>query len=134
MHSPETRTPGRWPKRCARGAGITAMAAMLGACAALSPSVNDEQKQALKNELQGRFGTYQNCMVAAADPYVHIESAPPSDIAEAAQQAVTVHSRRIRGQWLITLRVWCRGLPATKLEVVACSTLRMRASKHGDRS
>lgn len=68
--------------------GVCILAALtLSGCAAMQPDLNDKDRQKLQGNLQARFGAYQDCMVSEADPYVQVQSAPPSDIAEAAQAA-----------------------------------------------
>ncbi|WP_165855592.1 hypothetical protein [Marinobacter sp. JSM 1782161] len=67
--------------------GLAAVGLAMSGCAMMQPDLTDKQRQTLQGELQNRFGAYQDCMVASADPYVGVESAPPSDIADAAQAA-----------------------------------------------
>lgn len=59
----------------------------LAGCAAMQPDLSQQQRDDLQGNLQGAFGAYQDCMVAESDPYVQVLSAPPADIAEAAQGA-----------------------------------------------
>lgn len=68
--------------------GVCLLAALtLGGCAAMQPDLTDQDRKKLQGNLQAQFGAYQDCMVAESDPYVQVASAPPSDIAEAAQAA-----------------------------------------------
>ncbi|ROU02167.1 hypothetical protein EB809_01300 [Marinobacter sp. R17] len=70
-----------------RTAALISSVLLLGGCAAMQPDLTDKQRAKLQGSLQSQFGAYQDCMVAQADPYVTVTSAPPSDIAEAAQGA-----------------------------------------------
>ncbi|BES70480.1 hypothetical protein RE428_14980 [Marinobacter nanhaiticus D15-8W] len=74
-----------WPA----GHTVTLVAAvgLLAGCAAMQPDLSKQQQEDLQGNLQAAFGAYQDCMVAESDPYVQVLSAPPADIAEAAQGA-----------------------------------------------
>lgn len=66
---------------------LTATVSLLAGCAAMKPDLSSQQRADLQGKLQSAYGAYQDCMVAESDAYVQVLSAPPSDIAEAAQGA-----------------------------------------------
>lgn len=72
---------------CLRSAAVTvALCAMLASCAALTtPYLTSDQQHTLTTNLKEKYATYQKCMVAESDRFSHIDSAPPSDIAQGAQ-------------------------------------------------
>ncbi|WP_148863629.1 hypothetical protein [Marinobacter fonticola] len=70
-----------------RGVALAMAVVVVGGCASMQPGVPQPQRENLQGKLQTSFGAYQDCMVAESDPYVDVLSAPPADIAEAAQGA-----------------------------------------------